>query len=141
MTKTVVLALLVALSGCFAACHSNTVNTVSNAGVNAKITRINDKRVDTDSRLAKKLCLTEIRQSETNDEHMRIQIYLKNLTKSTYTFIYRFNWYDDKGTEVDNPDNDNWTKETILGGDDVTLTSIAPQKNCRDFKLRLKAVE
>ena len=38
-----------------AGCSEPSVNTISNAGVNATITRINDKRVDTDADLAEDL--------------------------------------------------------------------------------------
>lgn len=138
--------IILSLSGLLAivligGCANDSVNTISNAGVVAKITRINDKRVDTDSRLAKSLCLTEIRESKTNDGYTRIQIFLKNMTDTTYKIIYRFNWYDDQGAEVENPDNENWTRQIIVAGDDVTLTAVAPKKTCRDFKLRLKAIE
>ena len=122
------------------ACN-NSVNTISNAGVTAEITRVNDKRVNTDSRLTKQLCLTEIRETKTNDGYKRIQVFLKNMTNKTYKFVYRFNWYDDKGQEVINPDNENWSRKLILAGDDVTLTTVAPRKNCFDFKLRLKALD
>ena len=63
------------------------------------------------------------------------------MTDTTYKIIYRFNWYNDQGAEVENPDNENWTRQLIVAGDDVTLTTVAPRKICRDFKLRLKAVE
>ena len=124
-----------------AGCSEPSVNTISNAGVNATITRINDKRVDTDADLAEDLCLTEIRESQTNDGYMRIQVFLKNTTRSTLEIVYRFNWYDNAGAEVENPDNEMWVRKFIVAGDDVTLTSVAPGKKCRDFKLRVKAID
>ena len=141
MNKVAFLLCGIVLTGMISGCQNDPVNTISNAGVVAKITKINDKRVETDSRLAKRLCLTEIRESKTNDGYTRIQVFLKNMTDSTYKIIYRFNWYDDQGAEVENPDNENWTRQIIVAGDDVTLTTVAPRKVCRDFKLRLKAVE
>ena len=132
---------VLALSIGFIGCHEDTVNTISNAGVNATITRINDKRVDTDKSLARLLCLTEIRESHTNDGYMRTQVFLKNMTNTTYKIVYRFNWYDKDGAEVENPDNELWTRQLIVAGDDLTLTSVAPKKTCGDFKLRLKALE
>lgn len=138
--KTTVLFLLTVLVGFAAGCN-NSVNTISNAGVNAEITRVNDLRVNTDSRLAKRLCLTEIRESETNDGFKRIQVFLKNTTNSTYFFVYRFDWYDNKGVEVEIPDGDGWIRKSVVAGDDITLTSVAPKKECADFKLHLKTVE
>lgn len=142
MVKQISIAFLaVAFSVGFGGCRNDSVNTISNAGVNAEITRINDKRVDTDNSLRKSLCLTEIRESHTNDGYLRPQVFLKNMTDTTYKIIYRFNWYDNDGAEVENPDNESWTRLLIVAGDDVTLTSVAPKKTCRDFKLRLKAIE
>jgi uncharacterized protein YcfL len=120
--------------------YEPSVNTISNANVSANIKRVADRRVETDQYLSQLLCLTEIRESQTNDGYKRIQIFLKNLSGSTYTIMYRFNWYDDNGVEVENPDNEMWIRKIIVAGDDLTLTSVAPRQNCKDFKLRLKAV-
>lgn len=117
-----------------------TVNTVANAEEAANVNRIADKRVETDKNLAKGLAVTEVRESVTNDGYMRIQVYFKNLRSKTCKITYRFNWYDDQGAEVVNPDNEQWTRIMILGGDDMALTSVAPKKICRDFKLRLKEI-
>ncbi len=117
------------------------VNTISNAESSAKIKRVVDKRVETDAYLSRQLCLTEIRESTTNDGYKRVQIFMKNLAGNTYAILYRFNWYDNNGVEVENPDNEMWKRKTIISGDDVTLTSVAPKQSCGDFKLRLKVVE
>ena len=120
--------------------YEPSVNTIANSNTSANIKRVVDRRVDTDQYLSQLLCLTEIRESKTNDEYKRIQVFLKNLSGTTYTVMYRFNWYDDNGVEVENPDNELWKRKIIVAGDDVTLDSVAPGKNCKDFKLRLKAV-
>ena len=116
------------------------VNTVSNVESTANIKRVVDRRVDTDQYLSQVLYLAEVRESQTNDGYKRIQIFLKNYSGSTYSIMYRFNWYDENGVEVENPDNDLWVRKSVVTGDDVTLTSIAPRKDCKDFKLRMKAV-
>ena len=120
--------------------YEPSVNTISNAKASASIKQVADRRVETDQYLSQLLCLTEIRESQTNDGYKRIQIFLKNLSGSTYTIMYRFNWYDDNGVEVENPDNEMWIRKIIVAGDDLTLTSVAPRQKCKDFKLRLKAV-
>jgi len=121
--------------------YVSSVNTVSNANTSANIKYVADKRVETDPYLSQLLGLTEIRESTTNDGYRRIQIFFKNFSGSTYGVMYRFNWYDDNGVEVENPDNELWKRKLIAAGDDVTLTSVAPRKNCGDFKLRLKVAE
>ena len=132
--------LLTTLIGC-AEKYTPSVNTISNANPVAQIKRVVDKRVDTDQVLSQALQLLEIRKSNTNDGYRRIQVFLKNCTGDTYTVMYCFNWYDENGAEVENPDNEMWVRKIIIAGDDVTLTSIAPEQNCKDFKLRLKAVQ
>lgn len=132
---------LMLLVGCTTeAPYIPSVNTISNANTSASIKRVADQRIETDQYLSQFLCLTEIRESKTNDDYKRIQVFLKNLSGTTYTVMYRFNWYDNNGVEVENPDNEMWVRKIIVAGDDLTLTSVAPNKNCQDFKLRLKAV-
>ena len=133
--------LLTTLVGCAEKEYIASVNTISNANTVAQIKRVVDKRVDTDQVLTQALQLLEVRKSNTNDGYRRIQVFLKNCTGDTDTIMYRFNWYDENGAEVENPDNEMWVRKIIVAGDDVTLTSIAPEKNCKDFKLRLKAIQ
>ena len=130
--------LLILMAGCVK--ETPSVNTIANADVSANIKRVVDRRVETDQILAQRLFLTEIRESQTNDGYKRIQVFLKNYSGSTYKVMYRFNWYDENGVEVENPDNEMWVRKMVVTGDDLTLTSIAPSKKCKDFKLRLKAV-
>lgn len=132
---------LAILTGCATEeVYTPSVNTISNADTAAQIKRVVDLRVNTDQYLAQLLYLTEIRESQTNDGYKRIQVFFKNLSGTTYSVLYRFNWYDENGVEVENPDNAMWERKIIATGDDLTLTSVAPGKNCKDFKLRLKAV-
>jgi len=134
---TSLVTLLVALyTGC---AHKPTVNTISNAEESAQVQRVVDRRVDTDKTLAKILQLVEIRESRTNDGFKRVQVFLKNYEKMPYTFSYRFNWYDEYGVEVETADDEMWKKFRAVSGDDVTLTSVAPARNCADFKVRIIA--
>jgi len=137
LLPTSLAALLVALyTGC---AHKPTVNTISNAEEIAQVQRVVDQRVYTDKTLGKILALTEIRESRTNDGFKRIQIFLKNYSKTPYTFSYRFNWYDEHGAEIETTDDEMWKKFYAVPGDDVTLTSMAPTRNCADFKVRIIA--
>jgi len=117
--------------------HRPMVNTVSNAAQSAKIQRIIDQRVVTDKTLDETLCLAEVRESKTNDGFKRIQVFLKNYNKASFPFSYRFNWYDVNGVEVESSDDEMWKTCHAVPGDDVTLTSVAPERNCGDFKLRI----
>ena len=135
-TSSIVSALsFLTIVGC--AHHHPTVNTFGNANQTAQVNRIADQRVITDEMLANTLWLTEIRESKTNDGFKRIQVFFKNLSNQPFSFSYRFNWYDENGVEIEAQDDEMWKKVRAVPGDDVTLTSIAPQQNCGDFKLRV----
>ena len=123
--------------GCTTQQHAPSVNTISNAGQQANVKWLVDQRVETDKLLSNVLALMEIRESNTNDGFMRVQVFFKNLSTAPFSFSYRFNWYDTNGVEVEMPDENLWKKLHAVPGDDVTLTSVAPARNCADFKVRL----
>ena len=135
--STLLLAIFITLLGCSKE-NIPGVNTISNKETHATIKRVVDKRIVQDEQLDELLELTEIRESKTNDNYTRIQTFFKNMSNTTYSFIYRFNWYDENGVEIENLDEGMWIKKTVITGDDVTLTSIAPTRKCKDFKLRIK---
>lgn len=122
-----------------ASCRHNPpmVNTISNANTTSIPRSIEDRRIYLDPLFGNTLACEEVRESTTNDGFKRIQVFFKNYADVPIRFNYRFNWYDMYGVEISSTDNDMWMKHTVLPGDDVTLTSIAPKKNCGDFKVRL----
>lgn len=117
--------------------HEPMVNTISNAETTANIQRVIDQRVIMDKTFSDILYLVEVRESKTNDGFKRIQVFLKNCCNTNYRFSYRFNWYDENGVEVETADDEMWKQINAVPGDDVTLTSVAPARNCGDFKLRI----
>ena len=54
---------------------------------------------------------------------------------------YRFDWQDLNGVVVLDPDHAGWEKLTLVPGDDGVFTSIAPKKDCADFRLRMSVVQ
>ena len=85
--------------------------------------------------------MQEFRPSKTNDGYERIQVLVRNVTTSTQRIRYRFDWQDKNGVVVMDPDNDGWEKTTLIPGDNWTLTSIAPRKDCREFRLRMGLIQ
>ena len=116
------------------------VMTLVNAYDKAKIQHVAFKQVALDE-LADQVAVTDVRRSKTNDGFNRVQVFVKNLTEGRAKIRYRFNWTDFDGVEVKDPDHDAWERLAIDPGDDATLTSIAPTKNCYDFKLRMKRIK
>ena len=134
---------IIFLAGCFA----DSVNTLESENQTMKPKNIQDKRVITDSFLARRLLLTSVRESKAKGGLMRIQVGMKNnrtgifSSNEPYRIVYRFSWFDGDGTEVPLMDENFWKEKYIIPGDDVTISSIAPNKKCKDFKLRLKAIK
>ena len=116
------------------------VATLVNAYDKARVQHVAFKQVALDE-LAETMAVTDVRRSKTNDGFDRVQVFVKNFSGNRMRIRYRFNWTDQDGVEVRDPDHDAWEKTTVDAGDDATLTSIAPNKKCFDFKLRMKRVE
>lgn len=116
------------------------VMTLVNAYDKAKIQHIAFKQVALDE-LTGQVAVSDVRRSKTNDGYDRVQVFLKNFADERMRIRYRFNWTDSDGVEVRDPDHDAWERLAIDPGDDATLTSIAPTKNCYDFKLRLRRIK
>ena len=99
------------------------------------------KQVILDGFAAQSVVTTGIRRSKTNDGYERIQVLVKNVTTAPMRVRYRFDWQDANGVIIEDPDHSGWEKETLVPGDDGTFTSIAPRKDCLDFRLRLKLIQ
>ena len=84
--------------------------------------------------------MQDIRRSQTNDGYQRVQVLVKNLTTVSLRTRYRFDWQDANGVVQEDPDNMGWEKLELLPGDNGTYTSIAPKKDCADFRLRMKLI-
>ena len=116
------------------------VMTLVNAYDKAKIQHVAFKQVALDE-LTGQVAVSDVRRSKTNDGYDRVQVFLKNFADERMKIRYRFIWTDSDGVEVRDPDHDAWERLAIDPGDDATLTSIAPTKNCYDFKLRLRRIK
>ena len=117
------------------------VNTLSTANPVANVNREAYKQVVLDGNLSQWVAVQEVRRTRTNDGYERIQVLVKNLTTSSIRTRYRFDWQDANGVVVMDPDHSGWEKVTLIPGDDGTFTSIAPKKDCADFRLRMAIVQ
>lgn len=132
-----VLLVLLFLVGCS---NKPAVNTFETANPVATISRVEYKEVIMDDDREDWIVVNEIRRAKTKDGYERVQVFTKNLKDYWIRFRYRFDWYDESGMAVVDPDNDRWTSRTLSAGDDEVLTSVAPKKRCADFKVRLKYI-
>ena len=120
--------------------HAPMVNEYSSAPT-AKIDHAACKQVILDGFQPGMVAVQDIRRSQTNDGYQRVQVLVKNLTTVSMRTRYRFDWQDANGVILEDPDNMGWEKLELLPGDNGTYTSIAPKKDCADFRLRMKIVQ
>ena len=117
------------------------VNTISTANPVAAVDHAQFKQVILDGFQAQWVAVQDVRRSKTNDGYERVQVLVKNQTTSAIKTRYRFDWQDANGVVVVDPDHNAWEKLTLIPGDDGVFTSIAPRKDCADFRLRMKYVQ
>lgn len=117
------------------------VNSLSTANPIANVNHEVYKQVILDGNLPQWVSVQDVRRSTTNDGYQRIQVLVKNLTTASIRTRYRFDWQDANGVVVMDPDHSGWEKLTLIPGDDGTYTSIAPKKDCADFRLRMGIVQ
>lgn len=134
-----------ALTGC-----QNTVNTIENADKTMTPNTINDTRFVTDGFLKDRLALKSVNVSETQDGFMRVQLEAVNIRtgafaqtwssitgENPYQIRYKFSWFNRDGMAVDSIISD-WQNATVIPGETVHLQSVAPSRDCRDFKISVK---
>lgn len=136
-----------------AACQ-NTVNTVENADKTMTPNTINDTRFVTDGFLKNRLALQSLVLGQTADGFKRAQLEVVNMRTGTfaqawsgitgenpYKIRYRFTWFTEDGMAVNNTVLADWQDATIIPGETLFLQSVAPSRNCSDFKISLKEAD
>ena len=149
MKKTCLLGLFAAAM-MLAACQ-DTVNTVENADKTMTPNTVADARFVTDGFLKDRLGLQSVTMGKTADGFKRVQLEVINLRtgvlsqawsgitgENPYKIRYRFTWFDEDGMAVNNTVLADWRDATIIPGETLFLQSVAPTKNCSDFKISLK---
>ena len=136
-----------------AACQ-NSVNTVENADKNMTPNTITDSRFVTDGFLKRRLALQSLTTGRTADGFMRAQLEVVNVRtgafaqmwsditdENPYKIRYRFTWFTEDGMAVNNTILSDWKDATIIPGETLFLQSVAPYKNCNDFKISLREAD
>ena len=136
-----------------AACQ-NSVNTVENADKTMTPNTISDSRFVTDGFLKRRLALQSLTTGRTADGFMRAQLEVVNVRtgvlseawsditgENPYKIRYRFTWFTEDGMAVNNTVLADWQDATIIPGETLYLQSVAPSKNCSDFKISLREAD
>ena len=118
-----------ALAGC------TTVNTVENAQKEGQRTMITDQRVITDASLNRKVAIVGLNSATTPGGLLKLQVEVENHTRSLQRFLYRVEWFDASGMQVNNVMSAA-IPEQIEGKESKFISSIAPHPGCRDFRIK-----
>ncbi len=117
------------LSGC------TTVNSVENAQKEGQRQMVADQRVLTDASLDRKVSIVGVNQAMTPGGLLKVQVELLNRTRSLQRFMYHFEWFDASGMQVNNVISAS-IPEQIEGMEDKFISSIAPNPDCKDFRVK-----
>ncbi|HEX9046231.1 MAG TPA: YcfL family protein [Verrucomicrobiae bacterium] len=118
------------LTGCY-----STVNTVENADKAAQRDMVTDQRVITDAGLNRKVSIVGVNTAMTSGGLLKVQVEVENRTRSLQRFLYKFEWFDANGMQVNNVLSAN-IPEQLEGKESKMIFSIAPNPNCRDFRVK-----
>ena len=119
------------LTGC-----GTTVNSVENAQKEGQRTMIADQRVITDPGLNRRVSIVGVNTAMTPGGLLKVQVELQNRTRSRQRFLYHFEWFDASGMQVNNIISAT-VPEQVEGMESKMVYSIAPNPDCKDFRLKL----
>jgi uncharacterized protein YcfL len=123
----------VALCGC-----TTTVNSVENTQKTGQPLVMNDTRVVTDTSLGRSVDVVAVNTITTSAGFLKVQVQLKNHTFSRQNFLYHFEWFDINGMQVNNVVSAS-LPDQIEGGETKFITGMAPNPDCKDFRLKFIA--
>ncbi|MFN0067738.1 MAG: YcfL family protein [Limisphaerales bacterium] len=126
-------AVLLTAAGCSS---PKSVNTVEPAQSEAVRRLVADRRVITDPSLAKRVTVVDVIEGATPDGLRRLQLTLHNPSRSRQAFNSRIEWFDPQGFQFGTP-TDTSVAQVIEGGQTMTIQSVAPHPNARDFRISL----
>ena len=118
------------LAGC-----GTTVNSVENAQKEGQRNMVSDQRVITSPSLNRRVNIVGVNSAMTPGGLLKVQVELENHTRSIQRFLYRFEWFDANGMQVNNILSAS-VPEQIEGKESKFIYSIAPTPACRDFRVK-----
>ena len=122
--------LLMYTTGC------STVNTVENADKAGARNMIADQRVITDPGLNHKVAIVGVNTAQTPGGLLKVQVEVENRSQSSQKFLYRFEWFDLDGMQVNNTLSAQ-VPEQLDGRESKMLWSVVPNERCKDFRLKI----
>lgn len=68
---------------------------------------------------------------------VKASVEVRNASRFSYAFEYRFKWYDAAGMEI-NPDGTGWTPISLMPNETKSMQALAPNPTAGTFKLFLQ---
>lgn len=138
--KNIFFTLLVVFNALFFLIGCSTTNTVhqttkKNPNDTRPIPEL--KRVFMDGGLEKNVEVVSINQGIANEDLLRIQVNLKNLTKKSMNLNYKVEWMDQDGIVL-NDSSATWLPLYVRGAEIVAVQSVATSPNAKNFWLKLQ---
>jgi len=135
--STAVLAAVVTLAGSGCNTKDHGVNTYEPANPAYVRHTIQDKRVIRDRRTARAVNVLSVIDGNSDTGLARVGVEIQNQHTHAFRFNYRFDWFDQQGLPVTTP-TATMISQQIEGGQVMTLMSVAPAPNAKDFRLSIQ---
>ena len=120
------------LAGC-----GTPMNTVERAQPVGQRQYVDDQRIVTDSSLDVRARILGVNQAMTAGGLLKVQAELVNASRSTKSFNYCWEWFDQNGMQVNTPATGVLIPIVIEGKESKFVSSVAPTPACKDFRLKL----
>ena len=118
----------------------STVNTVENAQKEGTRNMVSDQRVITDSSLNRHVSIVGVNTAMTPGGLLKVQVELQNRTHSQHRYLYKFEWFDAAGMQVENALSAT-IPDQVEGMESKFVSSVAPTPACKDFRLKLLSAD
>jgi uncharacterized protein YcfL len=113
------------------------VNTTERDKPTYNADSIKTKHVITDKYARDYANVIDVRQATVSDDIMKVQVEVRNDNVRTGNMDYKFEWFDEQGMIVNSPGSI-WKSLQILKDQTVSLSAIAPDARCKDFRLMIQ---
>lgn len=118
-------------------CSTNPVHqtTKKNPGDTSALPEL--KRVYMSSSLSRNLQVVSINQAKANEDLLKIQVNLENLTRQALNLNYKIEWMDEDGIVL-NDSSAVWMPLYVRGAENVAVQSVASTPKAKNFWLKLQ---
>ncbi len=95
------------------------------------------KWVQTDGGASQAFKVVTARKARTETGQLKVEVEVQNIRKTYERFVYKFQWLDAKGMEINSITND-WQVRVVNGLETVTLTGMAADARVTDCRVKLQ---